>query len=237
MDYFYTPPSLIQSRSLSIQAEELHHLSKVLRKKVGETIIVVDGRKHAYKAVIESISRSSAECRILETYYRFNEPSVELKLAFALLKNPSRMDFLVEKCTELGVREFIPMHTERTIVSRIHTERLQKIALSAMKQCGRSFLPPIHVQVDFHEALTYLETCERKFITHEKAGEMIAWGSNIASSGSASVSVLVGPEGGFTEGEVQLAAERGFRPMSLGLRRLRSETAAIASTVTILLNS
>lgn len=229
MDYFYTPPSLIRSTSLVIQGEELHHLSKVLRKKVGETIIVVDGEEHAYRAVLQSISRSSAECKILETFHRFNEPDVEVKLAFALLKNPSRMDFLVEKCTELGVREFIPMHTQRTIVSKVHTERLQKLALSAMTQCGRSFLPPIHSSIDFHEALSYLKSCERKFITHEKADEMIAVGGKRVAGGSPeTVGVLIGPEGGFTEGEVQLAAERGFRPTSLGLRRLRSETAAIA---------
>jgi 16S rRNA (uracil1498-N3)-methyltransferase len=229
MDYFYTPPSLIKSKSLSIQGEELHHLSKVLRKKVGETIVVVDGKEHAYKAILESITRSSADCKILETIHRFNEPDVEVKLAFALLKNPSRMDFLVEKCTELGVREFIPVHTERTITSRVHPERLQKIALSAMKQCGRSFLPPIHSPMDFHEALTYLNACERKLITHEKADEMIAASGRKGARGSSgTVGVLVGPEGGFTDEEIQGAVESGFKAVSLGPRRLRSETAAIA---------
>lgn len=229
MDYFYTPPSLIRNTSLVIQGDELHHLSKVLRKKVGETIIVVDGKEHAYKAVLESISRSSADCKILETFHRFNEPDIEVKLAFALLKNPSRMDFLVEKCTELGVREFIPVRTERTIVSKVHTERLQKIALSAMKQCGRSLLPPIHSLMDFDEALSYVKSCERKFITHEKADEMIMGGGRkIADGTSETVGVLVGPEGGFTDGEIQGAVESGFKPVSLGLRRLRSETAAIA---------
>jgi 16S rRNA (uracil1498-N3)-methyltransferase len=229
MDYFYTPPSLIRNTSLVIQGDELHHLSKVLRKKVGETIIVVDGKEHAYKAVLESISRSSAECKILETFHRFNEPDIEVRLAVALLKNPSRLDFLVEKCTELGVREFIPVRTERTIVSKVHTERLQKIALSAMKQCGRSFLPPVHSSMDFGEVLTYLRSCEWKFITHEKAHEMIAVGRRKVAAGiPETVGVLVGPEGGFTDGEIQAGVESGFKPVSLGLRRLRSETAAIA---------
>jgi 16S rRNA (uracil1498-N3)-methyltransferase len=227
MDYFYTPPSLIKSKTLSIQGEELHHLSKVLRKKVGETIIVVDGEEHAYKAILESISRSSAECTILQTFHRFNEPDVEVKLAFALLKNPSRVDFLVEKCTELGAREFIPMRTERTIVSKAHAERLQKIALSAMKQCGRSYLPPIHSLVSFLDALTYLKDREGRFIMHETASERTAV-QRKASEQWKSVGVLVGPEGGFTEEEIQVALESGFKPMSLGPRRLRSETAAIA---------
>jgi 16S rRNA (uracil1498-N3)-methyltransferase len=229
MDYFYTPPSLIKSSLLSIQGEELHHLSKVLREKVGETIVVVDGKEHAYKAVLESITRSSADCKILETIHRFNEPDIEVKLAFALLKNPSRADFLVEKCTELGVREFIPMRTERTIVSKVHAERLQKIALSAMKQCGRCFLPPIHSPMDFDEALTYLRSCERKLITHEKANETIT-----VDRGSKTDGVLVGPEGGFTEEEIQVAVDHGFKPVSLGPRRLRSETAAIAALSLVL---
>jgi 16S rRNA (uracil1498-N3)-methyltransferase len=167
-----------------------------------------------------------------------NEPDLEVKLAVAMLKNPSRFDFLVEKCTELGVREFVPVRTERTIVSKVHAERLQKIALSAMKQCGRSFLPPIHSPMDFHEALTYLKGCERKFITHEKADERIADGARkVAGGSSETVAVLIGPDGGFTDGEVQAAVESGFKPVSLGPRRLRSETAAIVLVGAILLNS
>jgi 16S rRNA (uracil1498-N3)-methyltransferase len=235
MDYFYTPPSLIKSRLLSIQGEELHHLSKVLRKKVGETIMVVDGEEHAYKAILESISRSSAECKILQAFDRFNEPDVEVKLAFALLKNPSRMDFLVEKCTELGVREFIPMRTERTVVSKVRTERLQKIALSAMKQCGRSYLPRIHALMSFLDALTYLKDCEGRLIMHERASERSAARRKTIVQWR-SVGVLVGPEGGFTEEEVQEAQSAGFVPFSLGPRRLRSETAAIASVNTIVMD-
>ena len=237
MDYFYTPPSLVRSRSLSIQGEELHHLSKVLRKKIGETIIVVDGKEHAYKAALESISKSSAECRILETFHRFNEPDIEVKLAFALLKNPSRMDFLVEKCTELGVREFIPLRTDRTIVSKVHTERLQKIALSAMKQCGRSFLPPVRDLTDFQGCLDSFKTCGKKFIMHERADMGAKSREKIETGESAqSVGILIGPEGGFAEGEVEAAQNAGFFQVSLGTRRLRSETAAIASVSAIMLD-
>jgi 16S rRNA (uracil1498-N3)-methyltransferase len=228
MDYFYTPPSSIRRTTLVIQGEELHHLSKVLRKKVGETIVVVDGKEHAYKAVLDSITRSSADCKILETIHRFNEPDIEVKLVFALLKNPSRMDFLVEKCTELGVREFIPMRTERIVVSKVRAERLQKIALSAVKQCGRSYLPPIHSLMSFLDALTYLKDCEGRFIMHELASEGTA-AQRETSVRWRSVGVLVGPEGGFTEEEVHEAQSAGFVPFSLGPRRLRSETAAIAS--------
>jgi 16S rRNA (uracil1498-N3)-methyltransferase len=236
MDYFYTPPSFVRGLTLVIEGEELHHLSKVLRKKVGEEIIVVDGKEHAYKAVLESISKLSAECKVLETFHHFNEPDVEVKLAFALLKNPSRMDFLVEKCTELGVREFIPACTERTIVSTVHTERLQKIALSAMKQCGRSFLPPIRDLTDFRGVLRSLQSCDKKIIMHERADtEAKPLGKIEADDLGKPVGILIGPEGGFTDDEVQAAQNAGFVPVSLGTRRLRSETAAIAALSAIIL--
>lgn len=229
MDYFYTPPSLIKNTSLKIEGEELHHLSKVLRKKVGEMIFVVDGNEHAYKVVIRTISRSTVECEIEETLYRWNEAHIEVKLAVALLKNPSRFDFLVEKCTELGVREFIPVRTERTIASKVHLDRLQKIALSAMKQCGRSFLPPVHPPMDFLVALTHLKGCEGKFITHEKTGDDNgAWRRKEVGGELKSIGILVGPEGGFTDEEIQSAIASGFTMISLGTRRLRSETAAVA---------
>jgi len=237
MEYFYISPSLVRGTTLVIQGEELHHLSKVLRKKVGETIVVVDGKEHAYKTVLQSISRSSAECKILETFYRFNEPDIEVRLAVALLKNPSRLDFLVEKCTELGVREFIPMKTDRTIVSKVHTERLQKLALSAMTQCGRSFLPPVRPLMDFQEVLNTLQSCDKKLIMHERAEMGAKPQGRIEGNDSVkSVGILVGPEGGFTDDEVQTAQSAGFVPLSLGTRRLRSETAAIASVSAIILN-
>jgi 16S rRNA (uracil1498-N3)-methyltransferase len=147
------------------------------------------------------------------------------------------MDFLVEKCTELGVREFIPMKTERTIVSKVHTERLQKLALSAMTQCGRSFLPQIRDLTNFQEVLNSLQNCQKKFIMHERI-DMRAkpWGKIEAEDSLKSVGILIGPEGGFTEEEVKAAESAGFVCVSLGTRRLRSETAAIASVSAITLS-
>jgi 16S rRNA (uracil1498-N3)-methyltransferase len=229
MDYFYTPPPFIKGNIISIEGEELHHLSKVLRKKVGDEIFVVDGFGEGYRVALQSITRSEAKGEIQEVRHHWNEPDVDITLAFALLKNPSRIDVMIEKCTELGVREFYPMTTERTIAARLHRERLQKIALSAMKQCGRSYLPPIHPLLNFTDALSLLRNRERKFITHETAevpknGER----KDAVKGRGKTVAALIGPEGGFTEDEVQSAVENGFRVLSLGPRRLRSETAAIA---------
>ncbi len=232
MDYFYAPPGKIRGRRVTLEGEEHHHLAKVLRKKVGDEIYVVDGKGRAYRVTLNLISRSTAEGEIQETFDRWKEPRIEVRLAIALLKNPSRLDFLVEKCTELGAREFIPMKTGRSIASRIHLERLQKIALAAMKQSGRSFLPTIGEVQGFAEVLVHLEDCDEKFIPHEQAASSLAGYTSFEAGKK--IGVLIGPEGGFTDEEVESAINCGFQPVSLGPRRLRSETAAIAVVSRIL---
>jgi len=232
MDSFYAPPGKIRGRRVTLEGEEHHHLAKVLRKKVGDEIYVVDGKGRGYRVTLNAISRSTAEGEIQETHDRWKEPCIDVKLAIALLKNPSRLDFLVEKCTELGVREFIPMTTERTIVSRVHLERLQKIALAAMKQSGRSFLPTIGRVQGFADVLAYLEDCDEKFIPHEKAVSSLAEYTCVEVGKQ--IGVLIGPEGGFTDEEIRAAMGCGFKPVWLGPRRLRSETAAIAVVSRIL---
>jgi 16S rRNA (uracil1498-N3)-methyltransferase len=236
MDYFYAPPSRAKGKTIIIDGEELHHLSKVLRKKVGEVLTIVDGKDHAYRTVLKSISQTGAECEVQETLYRWHEPEeVELRLAVAMLKNPSRFDSVVEKCTELGVREILPMKTARTIVSRVHLDRLQKIALSAMKQCGRSFLPPIYSPLNLGETLERLEGCDEKIILDENSNRGI---NSIKDTrmrrGKTGIGILVGPEGGFTKEEIEQAVEAGFQPISLGNRRLRTETAAIVASALFL---
>ncbi len=236
MDYFYTHPSDIKNNSLTIKAEELHHLSKVLRKKVGDEILVVDGNEHAYRVTLKSISRLAAAGEIQEILHRLNEPDIDVKLAFALLKNPSRLDLVIEKCTELGVREFLPMKTERTIASKVNPDRLQKIALAAMKQSGRSFLPPVQRVVGFADVLRTLEHCDAKFIPYEKSSGSLSSHIEKAFTGTVrTVALLVGPEGGFTEEEIQAATGVGFSSVRLGMRRLRSETVAVVAVGACLL--
>lgn len=229
MDAFYTSRSNITDAYLRIMGEEHHHLSRVSRTKIGEEIYVADGEGMMYRARVASIDANATSCEILERLDAFHEPKRKIILSQALLKNPGKMDWIVEKATELGVTEIIPMETERTLTMHAKQERLQHLALAAMKQSLRCRLPLIHKTHRFVETLTQWEGSDIVLL-HESA-PLENRLSEIAphnSPGKALV-LFVGPEGGFSENEVAIAQEHRALLASLGARRLRSETAAIAA--------
>ncbi len=228
MDYFYTVPELISDSTLIVSGAEFKHLQKVLRKRIGETVFVVDGKGTLYEAVIERFNRVEAECSIVRSSRPETEPSVDITLAVALLRNPSRFDFLVEKTVELGVRTIVPLKTKYTIPSRARRERWTQLTVAAMKQSGRTFLPEIKSLTMFDQVFHH--GVDLKLIAHEKLDTGRTIESVIEAQFAAqSFLVLIGPEGGFSEEELELAARHDCVPVSLGPRRLRSETAAIVS--------
>lgn len=230
MDYFLVSAEDVHDSTIVVRGDELRHLSRVLRKKVGERILVTDGNDQMFEAVIRSIHRDEAECEILHTKLRFNEPKIEVTLAVSLLKNPARYDFLIEKATELGVRRIVPMLCERTIPKHEKHERLQKIALAAVKQCGRSYLPKIFMLTSFDALVAHAKEYDVSFIPHERIEQSQYIGSVLKHHRAVrSALILIGPEGGFTDRELLVASEHGCIPISLGPRRLRSETAAISA--------
>ncbi|HET9130630.1 MAG TPA: RsmE family RNA methyltransferase, partial [Terriglobia bacterium] len=149
MDHFLVDKLNIHGMTLVLRDEEATHLARVLRKRVGDHILATDGNDTMYEAAIVRIGRDEVECDIVDARKNVNEPRMEIALAVALLKNPSRTDFLVEKAVELGVRTIIPLLTERTIPSHEKHARLEKISLAAMKQCGRCYLPKITDLMEF----------------------------------------------------------------------------------------
>jgi 16S rRNA (uracil1498-N3)-methyltransferase len=230
MDYFFIDPEDIHDRIALISGEEFNHLSRVLRKKEGERVTLLDGEDHFYEAVVRSIEKAHAECEILEVKYRVNEPKIDVTLAVSLLRNTSRFEFLVEKATELGVRSIVPLLCERTIRKSEKQPRLKKIALSAMKQCGRSYLPRIHELASFQSVLDRSPEFGLRLLPHERTEQSQFIGPVLQHHPKvSSVLIAIGPEGGFSERELALAIEKGFVPISLGARRLRTETAAISA--------
>ena len=228
MDYFYADPSDIRGQTLVLRGNEHNHLARVLRKKVGDRIAVTDGLDNSYRVVIRSLERHVAECEILETKAHFNEPAVEVTLAASLLRNPARFDFLVEKATEAGVRTIIPLRCERTVPKHEKHARWEKIALAALKQSGRSHLPEISALTEFGELAPHASDYLLRLIPHEGT-DVSSFVSEILKRHALADSILiaVGPEGGFSERELELARGHDFLPVSLGPRRLRSETAAL----------
>ena len=230
MDYFFVDPKDVHGRVALVRGDEFKHLSRVLRKKEGEHVVLVDGEDHAFEAVIHSMDASHAECEILDVKHRVNEPKIDVTLAVSLLRNPARFDFLIEKVTELGVRTIVPMLCERTIPRSEKHTRFEKIALSAMKQCGRSYLPKVHPLTSLASLLDHADEYALRLIPHEKTEQSHFIGSVLQHhSQVSSALIVVGPEGGFSEEEMRLASKKGFVPISLGPRRLRAETAAISA--------
>jgi 16S rRNA (uracil1498-N3)-methyltransferase len=228
MDHFYVDQKDIQGQTLVLRGDEQKHLVRVLRKKVGDRISATDGLDNSYTVVIRSLDRHLAECEILETMPRLNEPKVDVALAVSLLRNPARLDFLVEKATEAGVRTIVPLLCERTVPKHEKHSRLEKIALAALKQSVRSHLPRISTLVEFDELARHADHYGLRLIPHEGTDRSQFVGEVVKARADAeSILIAVGPEGGFTERELELARENGFIPVSLGPRRLRSETAAV----------
>ncbi|MEE9226059.1 MAG: RsmE family RNA methyltransferase [Bacteroidota bacterium] len=228
MDYFHTLPELISASTLVVAGDEFKHLHKVLRKKAGDTIFIMDGMGILYECVIERIDRMQAECSIVRSTRPETEPEVEVTLAVALLRNPSRFDFLVEKTVELGVKRIVPLKTKYTIPSRARRERWTPLAVAAMKQSGRAVLPEIESLTTFDQVLQ--RGADIKLIAHEKLDTARPLAAVLTTEQTArSLLILIGPEGGFSEEELELAAHHNCVPASLGPRRLRTETAAIVS--------
>ncbi len=235
MESFYVSPEDITDAHLSIKGDEFHHLSHVLRKKTGDEIRVVDGTGTAYECVLDRIDRHEARCSVHKVLKQFNEPNVLVTLMLPVLKSHARIEWIVEKGTELGVSRFIPVHTERTIPHRIRYDRLRKIAFAAMKQCKRSRLPVIEENRGLRDILEKVDVSfDKVFIGHEGAPVSDTMRSVYGQLLNQRVLILAGPEGGFTEDELQLCERHGGHIVSLGIRRYRAETAALIMAVYII---
>lgn len=230
LDYFYTQPENIKDDELIIDGDEFNHMVHVMRKKIGDHITVVDGLGNAYLVELKNFEKKTATGKISEIYRNFNEPDIKVSLGVGILKNPAKFDFLVEKVTELGVFEIIPLITERTIPKHAKIDRWQKLALAAMKQCRRSYLPKVHPLITFDEVFAVPQNYDGMFLLHQnidnKVNRLL---KQTAEKQFKKVILLIGPEGGFSEIEVDKALQNRFTQASLGMRRLRTETAAIVS--------
>jgi 16S rRNA (uracil1498-N3)-methyltransferase len=223
-----------------IEGEEHHHLSKVLRIKPGKRIWLIDEQGRSFLAEVREVGKQKTRLAVVEQAEK-EEMKIELTLAQGLIKS-KKMDFLVQKATELGMRSFIPVIARRSVVRIQEKEqrkraRWQKIAAEAAKQSRRSLVPEVYSPQPFS---CFIENRNesRKLLLCETKGrylrDIFAEGpGRPGDGGTPSVLILVGPEGGWTEEEEGLALERGFEAVSLGKQVLRAETAALAALAVI----
>lgn len=222
---FYVEPALISHGRVEFPEGEARHLASVLRHREGDVVRVMDGEGHAFTVRLTAVTKSKASGEVIAVEERPNELTIHVTLAIGLLKNRSKIELVVEKATELGAAGIIPLITERSERSTIRLDRLESIAVAAMKQCGRAVKPVIHAPVDFESVVDDCEA-DRGIICHEGS---IGRGLALDARTDQSVLMMIGPEGGFSAQEVELARGAGFAEWYLGTRRLRAETAAIAS--------
>jgi len=201
--------------------EITRQIRNVLKLKVGEKIILGDGKGHDSLLEITHVDKE-IRYKLIETI-ETTKPKRQVNLYLAILKKEN-FELAVQKAVECGVSTITPIITERTIKTGLNFPRLEKIILEASEQCGRTTLPELFEIFDFSEAID--SYAEEKIIFH--TGENTK--DYTANKDASSVNIFVGPEGGFTEKEILLAKERGYTSASLGPLTLRGETAAIIGT-------
>ena len=224
MQLFYEPDILNNGGILS--PEESAHCIRVLRHNMGDTIQIIDGKGHLYEATIKVASPKACEVEILEQMSQ-PPPCVQCHIAIAPTKNIDRTEWFLEKSTEIGVELITPIivtNSERKVIKPL---RLEKVITSATKQSGSYWRPTLKPLTSFDE-LVKTPFSGDKFIAHCHNGQEPHL-KNSAQKGN-DVLVLIGPEGDFTLKEVELAMNNGFKPVSLGSKRLRTETAALAAS-------
>jgi 16S rRNA (uracil1498-N3)-methyltransferase len=224
----------IVSDFFSLDIEQSKHC-KVLRLKAGDIIYLTEGKGSLFKATIVDDNYKAVAVKILETFHEYNKRPFYLHIAIAPTKSPDRFEWFVEKATEIGVDEITPLLCERSEKTRVKTERLQKIAESAMKQSVSAYLPKINEAVSFAKLISNSESSQ-KFIAYCNDSDRLLLQSQCTPEKS--VLILIGPEGDFTENEIGLSQKNDFIPISLGNSRLRTETAGVvACTIINMINS
>ncbi len=231
MHTFYVPPSQIDTNTATITGSEQHHLRNVLRITSGATIRIIDGRGNVYTAEIldTPTNRSSSEARI-HTHEFHATPSPTLTLFQGLPKN-DKMELILQKTTELGVTQIVPLHSERALQkpSQNRYERWHRVLISATKQCKRAWLPELGNPQQFEDSLTQLEKFSFCLLFSYHAEVQHIKTVLRETPNPNAIALFVGPEGGFSNREITAAIESGCIPVTLGRNILRTETAAIVA--------
>lgn len=218
-------------RTISIEGDELHYLTKVRRSRPGERVEIVDSHGKRFWATVSSVGRSSA---IIELHDELADesPISPIRLIVSIPKH-NLLDDIIKKVSEIGVESLVPVVASRTNLQAREGRhrRWKKIAREAMRQCGRATPLNVHPITPFQQALGERSSAGTKLLFHVSAKHDALNSILGLEKPAPPVEVAIGPEGGFTEDEVAFAEERGYRPVTLGLPILRIETAAIAASV------
>ena len=230
MPRFYCPPPIPRSGSFELPPDAAHHASRVLRLRVGDTVKIFDGIGNECHGLIADLSARNVTVANITANDNKRESPLHTLLAQAL-SSSEKMDWVIQKSTELGVTEIQPLATDRS-VARLSAERTarrlehwQQVAVSACEQCGRNVLPQIHAPLDIMDWLQQVKAIpDTKYILLPDGAASL----HDQARPQGRTVLLIGAEGGFSQTESAMALHCGFIPIRLGARVMRTETAAIA---------
>lgn len=228
-DRFFIPTPTVGDTAV-LAGTEAHHLMHVLRAKVGDSVVLFDGAGNEFTARVEKTSKHAVELSISERRKCEQESTSPLTLAVALPKG-DRQKWLIEKTVELGVARLLPLVTERGVAQPVETAlgRLRRAVIEASKQSGRKYLMEIGEPANFEQLVQDFSHSSLKLVAHPGGMPLQqAWSAADVTNQTQSAIVAIGPEGGFTDAEIERLRVAGWALVSLGSTVLRIETAAIA---------
>lgn len=224
MHIFYTPE--ITGNSFVLDEPESKHAIKVLRLEPGDIVTLVDGRGGFYTAEIADPNPKRCSVKIIESKFSYGLTNFEVHIAIAPTKNIERLEWFLEKATEIGLNSVTPLLCRYSERKEIKHDRLEKVMISAMKQSLKAYLPALGGLTKFSE-LVNRPFSGQKFIAHcdDQHRDLL---KNLVAPNQKYL-ILIGPEGDFSSEEIEMALHAGFRPVSLGESRLRTETAGVVA--------
>lgn len=244
MSRFFVPPESVCADKIHLKGKEVHHIVNVMRLRSGDKIVTFDGTGAEYTGIIEKISLSRILIGIEQTTFRLPEESFSVTLAQAIPRK-AKMNYIVQKCAELGVWRIIPLQTTRTVVrlkggqEGSQYKRWERIAREASKQCGRTQLTEIGRLTRFEQAVEGITSYDLALIpclaegTRDLKTVLLSYKKDRSSKRAARIIVFIGPEGGFTPEEIKTSQDNGAIAVSLSKNILKSDTAAISSLAII----
>lgn len=224
MHIFYTPG--LSGENYTLDEAESKHCVRVLRLEKGGEIILVDGRGGWFKAVINDPNPKKCVVKVVNESLNFGRRNFRIHIGIAPTKNIDRTEWFLEKATEIGIDRITPLLCQHSERKEIKTDRLEKVAISAMKQSLKAYLPQLDEMTKFNDFIQQ-SFQGQKFIAHcdEQHRGLL---KNVTKPGE-NYLILIGPEGDFSPEEIEMAIHAGFQPVSLGESRLRTETAGVVA--------
>lgn len=221
---FFYQPEIVAASSIILSEETSRHCVQVLRMKEGERLQLTDGKGNAYVAAITKSDKKHCTVAIESTSF-LPPPSRQISIGISLLKNANRFEWFLEKATEMGVSDIIPLLCSRTERQHFRHDRMQSIVIAAMLQSQQVWLPILHEPTNVASVIEKSANAQKLIAHCEESDKAIISGLDIAND----TQILIGPEGDFSIPEIEMALQHHYQPVSLGNTRLRTETAGVVA--------